>query len=645
MPLQKLQFRPGIVNEITTLAGKGGWFDCDKVRFRFGYPEKIGGWSAVSYAQFLGTARSLWNWVTLKSFNLLGVGTNLKFYIENGGAYNDVTPIRSTTPAGAVTFSAVTIAPYSSTITATDSAHGCVTGDFVTFSGVSASGLGGNITEAILEQEYQVTVIDGNTYTIQARVVSPISSPGAAVLSNASDTGNGGASVVAAYQINTGSDIYTVGVGWGAGPWSRSTWGSGFTTGIGQQLRLWSQRNYGEDLLFAPRNGALYIWQPGPGTTPAFSTRATLISGTDVPSEIGQMLVSDSTRITICFGSSGYGAYGTADYDPMLVRWSAQEDYQDWTPLATNQAGSFRLSIGSEIITAVQARQEILVLTNAAIYAMQYLGPPFVWGFNLLADNISIVGPNAIITAAGSTYWMGVDKFYVYGGRVETLPCSVRKYVFSDINLDQAYQFCAGTNEGFSEIWWFYCSADSNVNDRYVIYNYLDQAWYFGTLGRTAWLDSPLRVYPQAATTGNILVAHEASVDDGTTNPPSPITSYIQSSDVDIMEGNNYGFVWRIIPDITFNGSTTGNPSSPEVMFSMRPRKNPGAPYGAAGNLEVASAQSYASQNTYTVQEFTQIVFTRARGRQMAFKIESNTLGTQWQLGVPSMDIRADGGR
>lgn len=645
MPLQKLQFRPGIVNEITTLAGKGGWFDCDKVRFRFGYPEKIGGWAAVSYTQFLGTARSLWNWITLKSFNLLGVGTNLKFYIESGGTYYDVTPIRSTTPAGAVTFSAVTIAPYSSTITVTDNAHGCVTGDFVTFSGVGASGLGGNITEAILEQEYQVTVVDGNTYTIQARVVSPISSPGAVVLSNASDSGNGGATVVAAYQINTGSNIYTVGVGWGAGPWSRSTWGSGFTTGIGQQLRLWSQRNYGEDLLFSPRNGALYIWQPGAGTTPAFNTRATLISGTDIPSQISQIMVSDSTRITIAFGSSDYGAYGTADFDPLLIRWSAQEDYQDWTPLATNQAGSFRLSIGSEIITAIQTRQEILVLTDAAVYAMQYLGPPLVWGFNVLADNISIIGPNAIITAAGVTYWMGVDKFYAYGGRVETLPCSVRKYIFSDINLDQAYQFCAGTNEGFSEVWWFYCSANSNVNDRYVIFNYLDQAWYFGTLDRTAWLDSPLRQYPQAATTGNILVAHEASVDDGSTNPASPINSYIQSSDFDIGEGNNYGFVWRMVPDISFNGSTTANPSFPEVTFTMKPRKNPGSAYTTAGSPDVTAAQSYATQHLYTVQEFTQLIYTRVRGRQMALRVESDSLGTQWQLGVPSMDIRADGRR
>lgn len=645
MPLQKLQFRPGINNEMTTLAGKGGWFDGDKIRFRAGYPEKIGGWAALTYTQFMGVARSLWNWVTLKDFNLLGVGTNLKFYIENGGTYNDITPIRSTTPAGAVTFAAVTVAPFSSTITVTDAGHGCNTGDFVTFSGVDASGLGGNITEAILEQEYQVTVTNSSTYTIQARAVSPVSSPGAAVLSNASDTGNGGASVVAAYQINTGLSIYSVGTGWGAGPWSRGGWGSGYTSGIGEQLRLWSQKNYGEDLLFSPRYGALYIWQPGSGTTPAVGTRGTLVSGTDVPSEIGQFLISDATRISIALGSSDYGAYGTADFDPMLVRWSAQEDYLDWTPSATNQAGSYRLSSGSEIIGGVQTRQEILIWTDAAIYSMQYLGPPFVWGFNILADNISIISPNAMVTASGATFWMGIDKFYVYSGRVETLPCSVRKYVFSDINIDQSFQFFAGTNEGFSEIWWFYCSADSNTIDRYVIYNYLDQAWYFGEMGRTAWLDSPLRSYPMAATTGNLIVYHEAAVDDGTTNPPSPITAYIQSSDFDIGEGNNYGFVWRMVPDVTFNGSTTANPSHPEVTFTLRPRRNPGSAYTVNNSPEVASTQSYQSQQYYTVQEFTENVYTRARGRQMALKIESSTLGTQWQLGVPRMDIRSDGRR
>ena len=645
MPLQPLQFRPGVNKEVTTLAGKGGWFDCDKVRFRAGYPEKIGGWAALSYSTFLGVARSLWNWVTLKGFNILGVGTNLKFYLEDGGAFYDITPIRATTVAGDVTFSAVTVAPFSSTITVTDTAHGCATGDFVTFSGVDASGLGGNITQAILEQEYQVTIIDADTYTVQARVVSPIGAPGAAVLSNASDSGDGGAAVVGAYQVNTGSAIFTVGTGWGTGTWGRSTWGSGFSSGFGSQLRLWSQSNYGEQLLFSPRGDALFVWDPGSGSSPAYATRGTLISGVDVPSQINQIMVSDATRITICFGCNDYGTYNSTPLDPMLIRWSAQEDYQDWTPSATNQAGSYRLSHGSEIVGSLQTRQEILVWTDSSLYSMQYLGPPFVWGFNLLADNLSIMGPNAIATAVGITFWMGVDKFYIYAGRVETLSCSVWKYVFDDINITQSYQFFAGVNERFNEIWWFYCSADSNIIDRYVIYNYVDQAWYYGTLARTAWLDSPLREYPQATTTSNIIVFHEAAVDNGETNPPSPIASYIQSSDFDIGNGDKYGFVWRMIPDITFNGSMTQGSTFPQVDFKMRPRKNPGAPYKASNAPTVTSTQNYVTEKSYNVQEFTELVYTRVRGRQMAFRIESDTLGTQWQLGIPKLDIRPDGGK
>jgi hypothetical protein len=645
MPLQPLQFRPGLNKEVTTLAGKGGWFDCDKIRFRGGFPEKIGGWAALTYIPFLGVARTLWNWITLKSFNILGIGTNLKFYVENGGEYYDITPIRTTTAAGDVTFAAVTVSPFSSTITVTDNNHGCNTGDFVTFSGVGASGLGGNITQAILQQEYQVTVINVNTYTIQARVVSDINTPGAAVLSNASDSGNGGATVVGAYQINVGAAIYTSGTGWSAGTWGRGGWGSAFTVGIDQQLRLWSQSNYGEDLLFSPRKGPLYLWQPGSGTVPAFTTRGALVSGTDIPSEIFQILVSDATRIVIAFGSSDYGAYGTAAFDPMLIRWSAQENYLDWTPTATNQAGSYRLSRGSEIIGSLQTRQEILVWTDAAVYSMQYLGPPLVYGFNLLADNVSLVGPNAIATGSGVTFWMGTDKFYIYSGRVEPLGCSVWKYIYDDINLDQGFQFFAGTNERFNEVWWYYCSEDSNTIDRYVIYNYVENAWYYGNLSRTAWLDSPLRDYPQAATPAGLIVFHEAAVDDGTTNPPSAISSYIQSADFDIANGDKYGFVWRMIPDITFNGSMTQSSTDPAVKFKMRPRKNPGAPYKVSNAPTVESTQNYNTEKTYEVQEFTELVYTRVRGRQMAFRVESDTLGTQWQLGVPKLDIRSDGGR
>jgi hypothetical protein len=710
VPLQKLQFRPGVNREGTSLSNEGGWFDCDKVRFRSGYPEKIGGWAALSYNTFQGVCRSLFNWITLNGANLLGVGTNLKFYVESGGAYYDITPIRLNT-TNTTTFAAVN---GSTTITVTDTGVSQLqVGDFVTFSG--AVTLGGNITAAILNSEFQIqSVLSGTQYTIISSVAA-----------NASDTGDGGAGTDAAYQISTGPAINTVGTGWGVSPWggfipgvSASTlngainavvttitvvstsaftasgaiwingeyitysgktgtdftgcvrgadgttaashlsgaqvsqatafpgWGEAYSNNaVSLALRLWSQTNFGEELLFSPRGGALFLWQPGSAPTPAFGTRGTVVSGTDVPSKINQIMVSDSTRIVICFGCNDYGTYDSTPLDPLLIRWSEQESFTGWTPAITNQAGSFRLSRGSEIIGAIQTRQEIIVWTDAAIYAMQYLGPPFVWGFTLLADNISIVSPNAIATAAGVVYWMGVDKFYMYAGRVETLPCSVRQFVFTDINREQEAQFFAGTNEGFSEVWWFYCSKNSTVADRYVIFNYLDRVWYYGTLNRTAWLDSPLRQFPQATTDNNIIVFHEAAVDNGETNPPSAINAYIQSSDFDIDDGHNYGFVWRMLPDITFDGSdTTGiTADKPFVTFTVRPKQNPGSGYGVSTNPTVTSTQSYAGQTTYNVQEFTEIIYSRVRGRQMAFKVESNSLGTQWQLGVPKIDVRSDG--
>jgi hypothetical protein len=636
MPLQKLQFRPGVNREGTTLSNEGGYYDCDKIRFRSGYPEKVGGWAALSYNTFLGVCRSLWNWVTLKQFNLMGVGTNLKFYVEDGGEYYDITPLRetNTNPTGEITLD---ITNGSDILTITDTgADALQVDDFITIAGATDLGtLSTNVTAAVLNQEFQiVSVISGTQYTVQLSVVAN---------ETASDAAMTGLTI--AYQINTGFAIYTIGTGWGTGPWSRLSWGSGFTTGFGLQLRLWSQANFGEELLFSPRGGALYLWQPGGGATPAFGTRGTAVTGTDVPSKINQIMVSDSTRIVICFGCNDYGAYDTTPIDPLLIRWSEQESYTGWTPAITNQAGSYRLSRGSEIIGSIQTRQEIVVWTDAAVYSMQYLGPPFVWGFTLLADNISIVSPNAIATAAGVVYWMGVDKFYMYAGRVETLPCSVRTYVFNDINRDQEAQFFAGTNEGFSEIWWFYCSKNSTVADRYVIFNYLDRVWYYGTLNRTAWLDSPLRQFPMAATAGNIVVFHEAAIDNGETNPPSPINAYIQSSDFDIDDGHNYGFVWRMLPDITFDGSDTSGATSdkPFVTFTVRPKQNPGAGYGVSTNPSVTSAQSYAGQTSYNVQEFTEIIYSRVRGRQMAFRVESNSVGTQWQLGVPRIDVRPDG--
>jgi hypothetical protein len=712
MPLQKLQLRPGVNREGTTLANEGGWFECDKVRFRSGYPQKLGGWTPISSNTYLGTARSLWNWVTLRGYNLLGVGTNVKYYVESGGVYHDITPIRET----AVLTNPFTTVSGSSTVTVTDVAHGGINGDFVTFSGASA------VAGLDLNNEYIMFNVDTNSYQIAA-----------ATTANASTTGGG--TVTAAYQINIGLSTFGYLTGWGAGLWagfvygtaqtklslaldsSNTTisvtsttgfanatgtlmigndelatysgntattftgatrgysgttaiahsantavynastftgWGQSAAYGIAQQPRIWSETNYGEYLIINPRGGALYLWVPdysGSGNL-QFADRAKLLSPTssglyqtdaECPSVCNFVMVSDASRFVLTFGVNDYGQ---TIQDPLLIRWSAQEDYQTWTPAITNQAGSYRLSSGSTIVTAQQTRQEILVFTDAALFSMQYLGPPFVWGFNILSDNISIVGPNAVATANNLTYWMGVDKFYVYTGRVETLPCSLRQYVYGDINLQQSYQFFAGTNEGFSEIWWFYCSANSSTIDKYVIYNYLDQVWYYGTLGRTAWSDSPLREYPMGATYNQTVVYHESGTNNVEVNGTTlPITSYIQSSDFDIGDGHNFGFVWRMIPDITFDGSTTSSPDKPEVTFSLRPRQNPGAPYGTADTPLVQSAQSYNTVKNYNVQEFTQIVYTRLRGRQMAFRISSDQLGCQWQLGAPRIDVRSDGRR
>ena len=712
MPLQKLQLRPGVNREGTTLANEGGWFECDKVRFRSGYPQKLGGWTPISSNTYLGTARSLWNWVTLRGYNLLGVGTNVKYYVESGGVYNDITPIRKISN---LTNPFTTISG-STTVTVTDAAHGGINGDYVTFAGAST------VAGLNLNNEYVMFNVDTNSYQITA-----------ATTANASATGGG--TVTASYQINIGLSTFGYLTGWGAGLYSgfvygtaqtklslalnssNSTiavtsttgfanatgtlmignnelatytgntavsftgatrgasgtigvahsantavynaatftgWGQSAAYGIAQQPRIWSETNYGEYLLINPRGGALYLWIPDYSASGnlQFADRAKLLSSNssgvyqtdaDCPSIVNYIMVSDASRFVIAFGVNDYGQ---TIQDPMLIRWSAQEDYQTWTPAITNQAGSYRLSSGSTIITAQQTRQEILVFTDAALFSMQYLGPPYVWGFNILSNNISIMGPNAVASANNLTYWMGVDKFYVYTGRVETLPCSLRQYVYGDINLQQSYQFFAGTNEGFSEIWWFYCSANSDVIDKYVIYNYLDQVWYYGTLGRTAWEDSPLREYPMGATYSQTVVYHESGTNNVEVNGTIlPITSYIQSSDIDIGDGHNFGFVWRMIPDITFDGSTTSAPDKPQVTFSVRPRQNPGAPYGTADTPTVQSAQSYNTVKNYNVQEFTQIVYTRLRGRQIAFKVSSDQLGCQWQLGAPRIDIRPDGRR
>lgn len=661
MPLQKLQFRPGINREGTTLANEGGWYAADKIRFRSGQVEKIGGWTLDNGTVFtggniVGVIRSLWNWISLSGYNYLGIGTNQKFYIQNGtgGAEYDVTPVRSITSAGEATFAATAGL---STITVTDIAHGAQTGDWVTFT--SAASLGGNVTAAVLNAVagYQITYISSSQYTITVPVTA-----------TSGDSGNGGASTIAAYQITSGSAIYTNNTGWGTGGWSGVTtgyastgWGSPSSSGlgIGSQLRLWSQSNFGQNLVFNPRGGPIYYWVVDTSNPNTWNI-AQVISATntntqngvawwdgdvDTPLYCNYVMVSDSSRFTIAFGTNDYGS---SAQNPMLVRWSDQESVLTWTPSVTNQAGSYLLSHGSSIITALQSRQEILIWTDSTLYSMQYLGAPFVWGFQLLADNISIASPNATAIANNITYWMGVDKFYMYSGRNETLPCTLRDYVFKDINMTQSFQFFAGTNEGFNEVWWFYCSANSNYIDRYVIYNHLERIWYYGNLARTAWLDSPLRTFPMAAsyvvgsTTTSNLIYHENGVNNGETNPATAIDSYIQSSDFDIGDGHNFGFVWRLIPDVSFNGSFNNAPS---LNFTVLPRQNPGANYGADDNPAVISTQNYQNQRTYNIQQFTEYAYVRMRGRQMAFKVQSNELGTQWQLGVPRIDIRPDGRR
>ena len=711
MPLKKILFRPGVNRENTRYASEslgsvstgtqsvGGWYESEKVRFRAGTPEKIGGWARISADTFLGICRSLWNWVTLAGVNLFGVGTSLKFYLEQSGVYYDITPIRAT----ATLTNPFTATLGSPTITVYDVAHGAISGDFVTFAG--ATGLGGNVTAAVLNREFEVLVIDDDHYTITVSVNA-----------NAADVSGspGGGTVIAQYQINIGPSIQVPAVGWGAGGWGSGGWGTGQTSNA--TIRIWSQQNFGEDLIYGPRGGPMYYWSAQIGYTslnfsvtiasPAvvsaslrngtavtitttgalptglsvgtvyyvvnstgttcnlsltyggaainttgtqsgthsFSPRGIVVNqlggASNVPVVQNFIYVSDTSRFVFAFGTN---EIGSDIQDPMLIRWSDQESVTEWTPAATNQAGSIRLSHGSEIITAVQTRQEIVVFTDSSLYSLQYLGPPAVWASQLLGDNISIIGQNAAIIASGKVYWMGVDKFYVYDGRVNTLRCDLRQYIYGDINLNQNQQVFSGTSEGFNEVWWFYCSENSTTIDKYVIYNYLEDIWYYGTMARTAWLDSGLRNYPIAATYYNNLVNHEFGVNDGTTGTTQPINSYISSSEFDIDDGHNFGFVYRILPDLTFRGSTDG--TTPQVTMTLIPLQNSGAGYNdpaSEGGVNYATIQRIT---TVPVEEFTGQVFVRVRGRQMVFKVENNQIGCQWQLGAPRIDMKTDGRR
>ena len=645
MPLQKLEFRPGINREGTDYANEGGYYDCDKIRFRSGFPEKIGGWSRLSNNQYLGYARSLWNWVNYSSSNYLGVGTNVKYYIEYGGTYYDITPFSHIATNLGAAAGPITATAGSSTLTITDVSYSPNVGDYIVISG--AVTLGGNITAAVLNQEYVVdTVPSGTTYTIKAKDATT----GLPVLANGSDTNHGGATVTVSYEVPVGLNVFTTGTGWGSGPWSRGGWGSAYTSSLGFQLRLWSNDNFGEDLVIAPRGGGIYYWQNSTGVSSRAISLNTLsttkgYSGQFVPNTTNLVLASAIQKFVIAFGANSYDSLdANTPFNPMLVRWSDQLNPYEWVPSITNQSGEFALTSGSYIMTAKATRQEILVWTDAALYSMQYLGAPYVWGFNILMDNISIISPNAAITVNNVTYWMGTDKFYMYSGRVETLPCALRQYIFADINIAQAYQVFSGGNEGYNEVWWFYVSNESinNSIDKYVIYNYVDRVWYYGSMARTAWLDSGIREYPMAADYNNRILYHESSVDDNAGDTTLPIDAYVQSSDFDIGDGHNFGFVWRILPDVNFNGSNVNDPS---VTMTVKPRQNSGTPYGAADNPRVTSANNYSTTQVYNIQEFTGQVYTRLRGRQMSFRIESTGLGVSWQLGMPRIDIRPDGRR
>ena len=598
MPLQKLALKPGVNRENTRYTSEGGWYESDKIRFRQGTPEKIGGWQRISAATFLGVCRSLWNWVTLGSQNLIGVGTNLKFYIENGGAYNDITPIRATVTL-TNPFTTVNGSP---TVTVVDANGGYTSEDFVTFSGASAIG---GLT---LNGEYQITVTPG------------------------------GGTVTAAYQINTGSASVTPITGWGASSWGSGAWGIGETSDI--QIRLWSQANFGEDLIFAPRGGAIYFWDATAGLTARGVTLASISPvGANVPSVQDLILVSDISRFVFAFGCNDLAS---ATKNPMLIRWSDQENATQWTPAATNQAGSLQLSRGAEIVTARQARQEVLVWSDSALYALQYVGAPVVWGAQLVGENISIASQNAVAYANGVAFWMGVDKFYMYDGRTQPLPCNLRKFVFNDFNAAQYRQVFAGTVESYHEIWWFYCSAESDTADRYVVYNYLDNIWYYGTMGRTAWLDSGLRDYPLAATYSNNLVNQEEGVDDNELGASTPIHAYASTAEFDLDDGHQFNFIWRVLPDITFDGSTT---ESPSAVMTLLPMQNSGSGYNSPASVGGSNDGTITRSAVLPIEKFTEQLNTRVRGRQMTMKIESTEAGVTWQLGSPRLDMRPDGRR
>jgi hypothetical protein len=723
MPLTKLQFRPGLVQDLTAYSNEGGWRDGDKIRFRLGYPEKIGGWAKYASSTFLGTCRALHNWIALDGSNYLGLGTNLKYYLEEGGTFNDITPLRTGSPtsAGVITFAATTSAPFSSTITVTHVNHGAVTGDFVTFS--SAASLGGNITATVLNQEYSIDqVLSGSTYEITAKDLL-----GATVTSNGSDTGNGGGSTVGNYQINVGLNTTVGGTGWGAGLYGGRTsaplqttvneggtlsnsdttitvtsttgivatdivmidnelilvggisgndltgctrghsgttaashvdgslvilakgnadpaddfsgWGVAASGGLTTttQIRLWSHDNFGEDLLINPRDSGVFYWDKSTGTG-ARAVELSTRSGTkrSVPTICKQIMVSDRDRHVLAFGCDGLGgatdAQGDGVQDPLLIRFSSQENPIDWYPVTTNTAGDLRLGSGSTFVKAIETKREILIWTDTALTSMRFIGPPFTFGLQQLASNITIAGPNAAVATEDFVFWMGDDNFYVYAGQTAQLPCTVKDKVFNDINLEQSDKIYGGVNSEFSEVFWFYPASGSTENDRYVVYNYLEKLWYFGTLARSAWLDRGTRPFPLATEGGYVYNQEFGHDDDG-----SAMTSYIESAVMDIGDGDHFTYVRRVIPDLSFSGSTAI--STPQATFTIKSRDFPGEDFGNT------AASTTTRTQTSPVEEYTKQLYVRARGRSFALRVESTALGAKWRLGSPRVDLRQDGRR
>ena len=624
MPLTKLQYKPGINRDVTSYTNEGGWVDSDKVRFRLGFPEKIGGWVKYSVNTYLGSARSLFSWIALSGTKFLGVGTNIKYYVVEGDAFNDITPIRKTT-TGAATFS---VANGATVATVTDNAHGANAGDFVTFS--SAAALGGNITAAVLNLEFEIqTVPSANTYTIN------VSATG-----NASDTGNGGGSTVAKYQIDCGLDTQVGGTGWGAGTWQRGTWGSSADVTTETELALWSEDNFGEDLLLNLRNSAIYYWDKSGGVAARAVNLTSLANASDVPTVAMQVMVSDNSRHIIAFGAD---TLGTTTQDPLLIRFSSSESLTDWTPTATNSAGDLRIGTGSKFVTAVETKREIVVFTDSTVHSMTYLGAPFTFGITPLSTGITIMGPNAAVAVEEAVFWMGQDSFYLYEGRTQQMPCTVKDKVFFDFNYSQKDKVYAAHNSEFTEITWFYCSDTNSVanggngqNDKYVTYNYTEKVWYYGSMARSSFIDRGTFQYPIGAESG-YLYNHEIGYDDD----GSAMSTSLEASPVDMGDGQKFVSISRIIPDISFQGSSTTG-AAPAVNMTLSMQDFPGSSYG---QTETDTVTLTASSTTVPFEQFTTKADIRLRGRSFCFKVASTGAGVRWRLGSPRIDVREDGRR